>query len=162
MQCELCGTEAQLEATRIAGSTLRACPACAGSGRKATERETLGQQVWVAQALAKRAHRQRAREDELPERVLVADCGSRVRNARQQRGWDHARLAQEAAEKKSIIAAVEAGHHHPAEKLLRKLERLLGIRLTEDAEGEGQASAGGRKAEALTMGDLLRKALDEG
>ena len=45
---------------------------------------------------------------------------------------------------------------------MRKLERLLGIRLTEDAEGQGPASAGGRKAEALTMGDLLKQALDEG
>ncbi|RZD30892.1 MAG: TIGR00270 family protein [Methanobacteriota archaeon] len=99
--------------------------------------------------------------DETPSDVLIADCGVRVRQARQQRGWDHAQLAQKAAEKKSIIASVEAGHHHPAEKLVRKLERLLGIKLTEAAEGEGQASAGGRKAEALTMGDLLKQALDE-
>lgn len=160
MQCELCGRESELVATQVAGTVLRACSACAGSGRKATSREAMGQEAWVAQALAKRARRQQL-NDETPSDVLIADCGVRVRQARQQRGWDHAQLAQKAAEKKSIIAAVEAGHHHPAEKLVRKLERLLGIKLTEAAEGEGQASAGGRKAEALTMGDLLKQALDE-
>ncbi|MEC9353820.1 MAG: hypothetical protein VX686_01025, partial [Candidatus Thermoplasmatota archaeon] len=106
MQCELCGTEAQLEATRVAGSVLRACSACAGSVRKATEREELGQQVWVANALEKRALRQRARDEELPERVLAADCGSRVRSARRKQGWNQAQLAQRAAEKKSVIAAI--------------------------------------------------------
>ena len=126
MQCELCGAEAQLEATRVAGSVLRACSTCAGSGRKATAREAMGQEAWVAQALAKRARRQQL-NDEAPGDVLVADCGVRVRQARQQRGWDHAQLAQKAAEKKSIIASVEAGHHHPAEKLVRKLERLCAL-----------------------------------
>ena len=161
MQCELCGREAALVATRVAGTVLHACSACTGSGRKATAREAMGQVAWVTQSLAKRAHRQQV-NDEAPGDMLVTDCGARVRKARQQRGWDHTQLAQKAAEKKSIIASVEAGHHHPAEKLVRKLERLLGIRLTEDAEGQGPASAGGRKAEALTMGDLLKQALDEG
>ena len=159
MQCELCGAEAQLEATRVAGSVLRACSACAGSGRRATERETLGQQVWVADALEKRARRQRARDEELPERVLVADCGSRVRSARQQRGWDQAQLAQRAAEKKSVIAAVETGAREPDDKLLRKLERLLSLKLTESAAAPVVAS--NRRASALTMGDLLKQALDK-
>ncbi len=159
MQCELCGAEAQLEATRVAGSVLRACFACADSGRRATERETLGQQVWVANALEKRARRQRARDEELPERVLVADCGSRVRSARQQRGWDQAQLAQRAAEKKSVIAAVETGAREPDDKLLRKLERLLSLKLTESAAAPVVAS--NRRASALTMGDLLKQALDK-
>ena len=159
MQCELCGAEAQLEATRVAGSVLRACSACAGSGRQATERETLGQQVWVANALEKRARRQRARDEELPDRVLVADCGSRVRSARQQRGWDQAQLAQRAAEKKSVIAAVETGAREPDDKLLRKLERLLSLKLTESAAAP--VVAGNRRASALTMGDLLKQALDK-
>ena len=159
MQCELCGAEAQLEATRVAGSVLRACSACAGSGHRATERETLGPQVWVANALEKRARRQRARDEELPERVLVADCGSRVRGARQQRGWDQAQLAQRAAEKKSVIAAVETGAREPDDKLLRKLERLLSLKLTESAAAPVVAS--NRRASALTMGDLLKQALDK-
>ena len=159
MQCELCGVEAQLEATRVAGSVLRACSACADSGRRATERETLSPQVWVANALEKRARRQRARDEELPERVLVADCGSRVRSARQQRGWDQAQLAQRAAEKKSVIAAVETGAREPDDKLLRKLERLLSLKLTETAAAPVVAS--NRRASALTMGDLLKQALDK-
>ena len=159
MQCELCGAEAQLEATRVAGSVLRACSACAGSGRRATDRETLGQQVWVASALEKRARRQRARDEELPERVLLTDCGSRVRSARQQRGWDQAQLAQRAAEKKSVIAAVETGAREPDDKLLRKLERLLSLKLTEAAATP--VVANDRRASALTMGDLLKQALDK-
>ena len=159
MQCELCGADAQLEATRVAGSVLRACSTCAGSGRRATERETLGQQVWVANALEKRARRKRARDEELPDRVLVADCGSRVRSARQQRGWDQAQLAQRAAEKKSVIAAVETGAREPDDKLLRKLERLLSLKLTETAAAPVVAS--NRRASALTMGDLLKQALDK-
>ena len=77
MQCELCGREAALVATQVAGTVLRACSACAGSGRKAPAREAMGQEAWVAQALAKRARRQQL-NDEAPGNVLVADCGVRV------------------------------------------------------------------------------------
>ena len=159
MQCELCGAEAQLEATRVAGSVLRACSTCAGSGRKATEREELGQQVWVANALEKRALRQRARDEELPERVLAADCGSRVRSARQKQGWNQAQLAQRAAEKKSVIAAIETGAREPDDKLLRRLERLLSLKLTESTAAPVMVSD--KRASALTMGDLLKQELEK-
>ena len=140
-------------------SPARCCAPVPPAPAPVTERETLGPQVWVANALEKRARRQRARDEELPERVLVADCGSRVRSARQQRGWDQAQLAQRAAEKKSVIAAVETGAREPDDKLLRKLERLLSLKLTESAAAPVVAS--NRRASALPMGDLRKQALDK-
>jgi len=115
--------------------------------------------VWVANALEKRALRQRARDEELPERVLVADCGSRVRSARQQRGWNQAQLAQRTAEKKSVIAAVETGAREPDDKLLRRLERLLSLKLTESTAAPVVVSD--KRASALTMGDLLKQELEK-
>ena len=69
MQCELGGREAALVATRVAGTVLHACSACTGSGRKATAREAMGQEAWVTQSLAKRAHRQQV-NDEAPGDML--------------------------------------------------------------------------------------------
>ena len=67
----------------------------------------------------------------MDEFVLVKDYGSIVRKAREKAGLNHSSLASKISEKKSILTSVETGKMTPNEKLIKKLENYLKIKLTE-------------------------------
>ena len=76
------------------------------------------------------------------------------------KGLDHASLASKISEKKSILTSVEAGNMKPNEKLIKKLENSLGIKLVEKVEVES-APRSSQSSKALTMGDLLKQAMEK-
>ena len=114
----------------------------------------------MSQALEKRRQRDRYEELEPDEYVLVSNYGSRVRRAREKKGLGHANLAIKISEKKSILTSVEAGNMKPNEKLIKKLENALGIELLEKVEVQSDTSSN-QTNKALTMGDLLKQAMDK-
>ena len=161
MLCEMCGTEsASLETRKVSGSVLRLCSSCGEMGSQTSFRESIGHRAYVAQALEKRKQRERYEDIEPDEYVLVSNYGSMVRRARQKKGLDHASLASKISEKKSILTSVEAGNMKPNEKLIKKLENSLGIKLVEKVEVESAPSSN-QSSKALTMGDLLKQAMEK-
>ena len=161
MLCEMCGTEsASLETRKVSGSVLRLCSSCGEMGSQTSFRESIGHRAYVAQALEKRKQRERYEDIETDEYVLVSNYGSMVRRAREKKGLDHASLASKISEKKSILTSVEAGNMKPNEKLIKKLENSLGIKLVEKVEVESAPSSN-QSSKALTMGDLLKQAMDK-
>ena len=161
MLCEICGTEsASLETRKVSGSVLRLCSSCGEMGSQTSFRESIGHRAYVAQALEKRKQRARYEDIEPDEYVLVSNYGSMVRRAREKKGLDHASLASKISEKKSILTSVEAGNMKPNEKLIKKLENSLGIKLVEKVEVESAPSSN-QSSKALTMGDLLKQAMDK-
>ena len=161
MLCEMCGTEsASLETRKVSGSVLRLCRSCGEMGSQTSFRESIGHRAYVAQALEKRKQRERYEDIEPDEYVLVSNYGSMVRRAREKKGLDHASLASKISEKKSILTSVEAGNMKPNEKLIKKLENSLGIKLVEKVEVES-APRSNQSSKALTMGDLLKQAMDK-
>ncbi len=161
MLCEMCGTEsASLETRKVSGSVLRLCSSCGEMGSQASFRESIDHRAYVAQALEKRKQRERYEDIEPDEYVLVSNYGSMVRRAREKKGLDHASLASKISEKKSILTSVEAGNMKPNEKLIKKLENSLGIKLVEKVEVESAPSSN-QSSKALTMGDLLKQAMDK-
>ena len=161
MLCEMCGAEsASLESRKVSGSILRLCSSCGDMGSQTSYRDSIGHRAYVAQTLEKRQQKNRYEEIEPDEYVLVKDYGLIVRRAREKVGLDHASLANKISEKKSILTSVEAGNMKPNEKLIKKLENYLKIKLTEKIETstESQSSSPGK---ALTMGDLLKQAMDK-
>jgi|TARA_B100001750_G_scaffold31539_1_gene21570 putative transcription factor len=102
----------------------------------------------------------RYREIEPDETVLVSDYGVVVRQAREKSGLDHATLASKISEKKSIVASVESGNMRPNEKLIKKLENFLKIKLTENVESDPEPTSK-KSSKSLTMGDLLKQAMEE-
>ena len=160
MLCEMCGTEsASLETRKVSGSVLRLCSSCGEMGSQTSFRESIGHRAYVAQALEKRKQRERYEDIEPDEYVLVSNYGSMVRRAREKKGLDHASLASKISEKKSILTSVEAGNMKPNEKLIKKLENSLGIKLVEKVEVES-APRSNQSSKALTMGDLLKQAME--
>ena len=161
MLCEMCGTEsASLETRKVSGSVLRLCSSCGEMGSQTSIRESIGHRAYVAQALEKRKQRERYEDIEPDEYVLVSNYGSMVRRAREKKGLDHASLASKISEKKSILTSVEAGNMKPNEKLIKKLENSLGIKLVEKVEVESAPSSN-QSSKALTMGDLLKQAMEK-
>tara|TARA_B100001029_G_scaffold157259_1_gene143183 strand:- start:584 stop:1072 length:489 start_codon:yes stop_codon:yes gene_type:complete len=161
MLCEICGTEsASLETRKVSGSVLRLCSSCGEMGSQTSFRESIGHRAYVAQALEKRKQRARYEDIEPDEYVLVSNYGSMVRRAREKKGLDHASLASKISEKKSILTSVEAGNMKPNEKLIKKLENSLGIKLVEKVEMEATPSSN-QSSKALTMGDLLKQAMEK-
>ena len=157
MLCELCGSEAKfLKDMKIEGSVLKVCPGCAPLGTEPTERERLGVKGYVNQQLQKRARRMTTRSPFEGVQELAPDYAARVRKAREQRGWDHETLARNLNEKKNLITKVESGTFHPPDKLVKKLERTLNIKLMEAVEDD--TPVGQAPGSALTLGDLITQA----
>ena len=161
MLCEMCGIEsASLDTRKVSGSVLRLCSSCGEMGSQTSFRESIGHRAYVAQALEKRKQRERYEDIEPEEYDLVSNYGSVVRRAREKKGLDHASLASKISEKKSILTSVEAGNMKPNEKLIKKLENSLGIKLVEKVEVES-APRSNQSSKALTMGDLLKQAMEK-
>ena len=159
MLCEMCGAEsAVLGPRKVSGSILQLCSSCGGLGSETSYRDSIGHRAYVAETLEKRQQKNRYEEIEPDEFVLVKDYGSIVRKAREKAGLNHSSLASKISEKKSILTSVETGKMTPNEKLIKKLENYLKIKLTEKVETTTTSSSSG---EALTMGDLLKQAMDK-
>ncbi len=160
MLCEMCGAEsATLEPRKVSGSILRLCKLCGDMGSQTTYRDSIGHRAHVAQTLEKRKQKDRYEEIDPDDSVLIKDYGRIVRQSREKAGLDHATLASKISEKKSILTSVEAGNIKPDEKLIKKLENFLKIKLTEKIE-ESNISSSKPSGKALTMGDLLKQAID--
>jgi putative transcription factor len=155
----MCGAEsAVLGPRKVSGSILQLCSSCGGLGSETSYRDSIGHRAYVAETLEKRQQKNRYEEIEPDEFVLVKDYGSIVRKAREKAGLNHSSLASKISEKKSILTSVETGKMTPNEKLIKKLENYLKIKLTEKVESTTTSSSSG---EALTMGDLLKQAMDK-
>ena len=156
----MCGAEsAVLTPRKTSGSVLQVCSNCSSMGSEPTHRESIGHRAYVAQTLEKRQMKTRYQEIDT-EDVLVKNYGELVRRGREKLNLDHVSLASKISEKKSIIASVEAGNMKPTEKLIKKLENFLKIKLTErvDLSSNTETSSSNQ---SLTMGDLIKQAMEK-
>ena len=65
---------------------------------------------------------------------LLSDYGFAIRRAREARGMSHEELALEIKEKSSLIKKLEREDLRPEDNVRKRLERVLGISLTETIE----------------------------
>ena len=157
----MCGSEsAMLSPRKISGSVIRVCSSCGDLGSEPTHRESIGHRAYVAQTLQKRNMKRRYSDIDTDDKVLISNYGAVVRKAREKLGMNHATLASKISEKKSIVTSVESGNMRPNEKLIKKLENFLKIRLMENV-GSGPEIKSKKSGEGLTMGDLLKQAMEE-
>ena len=149
-----------LSPRKISGSVIRVCSSCGDLGSEPTHRESIGHRAYVAQTLQKRNMKRRYSDLDTDDEVLISNYGAVVRKAREKLGMDHATLASKISEKKSIVTSVESGNMRPNEKLIKKLENFLKIKLMENVES-GPEIKSKKSGEGLTMGDLLKQAMEE-
>lgn len=157
--CEMCGADvARTKTVVVEGTVLSVCPSCARFGEEVNAPQTRRRAAppVVAERLEARRRRMTPRDvfSGQDEEDLAPDYGDRIRRAREARGWRQADLGAKINERATIIAKVESGAMVPSENLLRRLERTLGITLTEKVP-EPVARRASRAREAPTLGDLL-------
>ena len=157
MICEMCGKEVPfLKTVDVEGSRLQVCGSCSKFGTVAPSPKEKGDVPVVAARLEQREKRLKERDVfEGMTLELVDDYPDRIRKARQQHGWSQEELGKMLNEKKSVVAKLESGDIRPDEKLVKKLEGSLGIRLMEPVKNV-QINVGGGGGKGLTLGDFLK------
>jgi putative transcription factor len=169
MLCELCGKEAgATKPVFIEGTKLNVCQNCmrfgaehkaqssgGGSGGKANA--PVPSAAIIEERLQKREKRMQTKDvyANTQSVELIDDYGRVIKEARTAAGMDLEQFAASIFEKKGILAKVEANDLVPDEKLMKKIEKALNIKLTEVV----QSSAGTNKAPGtkMTLENFIKK-----
>jgi putative transcription factor len=149
-ECEVCGRKsAELYLVDIEGAQMRACKRCS-AGKQVLQ--TFGKEQQTRTQVHSRT------EEESDE--IIEDYGRVIRGARQALGLPARVLAERINEKESTIVRVESGHALPDDRLARKLEHALGIKLI-IKEGRNRQHYSQSRPQGVTLGDaaIIRKDL---
>nr|AAU83084.1 predicted transcription factor [uncultured archaeon GZfos26E7]QNR61616.1 hypothetical protein GZ18C8_63 [uncultured archaeon GZfos18C8] len=147
MQCEICGSNIRGKAHRVIleGTELNVCDACAKYGHevKQVPKATATGRVPAGKVSAGRVPAgitfrtgSRRRPDMFDQMTdeLLSDYGFAIRRAREARGMSQEELALAIKEKASLLKKLEREDLRPEDSVRKKLERVLGISLTETIE----------------------------
>ena len=172
--CEMCGKEVPVtKPVFIEGSRLSVCQNCAkfGDDYRASQSKSgapgPSAQV-IEQRLQRREQRMQTKDvyrgSETVE--LIDDYGGVIKKARLAKGMDLDEFAASILEKRGILAKVEANDLIPDDKLVKKLEKALDIKLTEAVSSGGRIGGGQSLQAFLHLADdhrldLARVALGE-
>ncbi len=163
MICEMCGKEVPLtRAVFIEGTKLEVCPHCSKFGdefrgsRPKGAAPAASPQV-IEQRLQRREQRMKGRDiyRGTEDIELIDDYGGAIRKARMEKGMDREQFAASIFEKKGILAKIESNDLIPDDKMVKKLEKALGIKLTETVKSGG--NIGGGQSTRMSLGDFIKK-----
>jgi putative transcription factor len=162
MLCELCGkTMPFTKSVIIDGAKLEVCSECAkfGEDYKSTpEGSTGGNKTVIEQRLERRQKRMGTKDvyAQAKSVEIVENYGKVIREAREAKGMDLEDFSNFINEKKGTIAKIETNKLVPDDKLVKKIEKALDIKLLEAVSlGMIQESGGG--AGKMTLGDFFKK-----
>ncbi len=166
MPCEMCGKEVpRLRKVQIGASVLEVCNECAKFGsdivREAPKGDpiTSGTAAIAAPPEPRTYNRAPQRQRDALSRgelELADDYSKRISKARQEKGWTQDKLAKRMNEKKSVVSRLETAEMRPSEKLIKKLENELDIKLKERMEFQVETSKKTVGTGGVTLGDLIK------
>jgi putative transcription factor len=158
MQCETCGKDVKVGLrVKLEGSVIFTCESCAKYGEVVAEVKT------APKAEKKPVFEQPRRPVFQPSgeeyvESLVENFHSVIKNAREKMGWKQEDLAKKLNEPMSMVHRLETeAHFEPSDELVRKLQKVLGVKLKESvkADGMGGLKSGSKNAKDLTLGDVV-------
>jgi len=162
MICELCGRNVpRLKKVIIEGVILNVCDECAKFGKEIKGNKIPKDVKYLPPEVVRERleRKRRKRKDYLEEEeVLIDDYPRVIREARERMGLTQDELAKKILEKKTVISKIERGEMRPDEKLIKKLEKALNIKLKEKVSPLYRKEEE-KKSGALTLGDLIKGAL---
>ncbi|QSG09362.1 multiprotein bridging factor aMBF1 [Halapricum desulfuricans] len=177
VQCEMCGKETSSPNTvKIEGAELQVCDECAEFGTEVTTEQSSTSTKYSTGSSSSSSTsgststasgssssggsggggRRRDMFDEMDE--VAQDYDERIRSAREAADLSQEDLAKNLNEKASLIRKLEHGETLPSDDVQRKLERELGIDLSEgstpdeDTEWESGSASG-----EYTLGDVVER-----
>ena len=163
MICEMCGRDVpQTRTVIVEGSRLNVCPACARFGEDFKTSSSGGAPVTqsvIEERLEKRERRMKSKDIYAGSTSveLVDDYGGVIRAAREAKGMDLEKFASSILEKKGTIAKIESNSLIPDDKIIKKIEKALGIKLTETVQS-GAAVGPGGSGDRMTLANFIKKA----
>ena len=127
MECELCGKDCQnLKKVEIEGTIVEVCDSCARFGIKSFE---IGKPSEKQKGMYKPIKREIDFSSLESRAELIEGYGAYVKKARLAKGLNIEQLAKRLNEKASVLRRIEHEQMRPDEKLVKKIERFLGIEL---------------------------------
>jgi putative transcription factor len=156
MQCETCGKDVKVgKKIKLEGSVIFACEACAKYGEVVAEVKTAKPAEKKPVFEQPRRMVYQAPGEEYVE-SLVEDFHSVIKNAREKRGWKQEDLAKKINEPMSVVHRLETeAHFEPSDELVRKLQKVLGVKLREKTKVEGGGAKSRGNSKDLTLGDIV-------
>lgn len=143
MPCEICGRDEEKYIIVVEGAKLKVCEECS----------SLGKIIWEAPKSATTPQAQSFFKPK-EEIDIVEGYGEIIASARKKLGLPIEVLAERINEKVSFLERIEKEKTKPNEKVARKLEKELGIKLFETIiESSAQSSSLSKKE--LTLGDII-------
>ncbi|MET1160233.1 MAG: multiprotein bridging factor aMBF1 [Thermoprotei archaeon] len=155
--CEICGREVKYSylcrTVVLDNATVKVCPDCYRRLIKEGRIKTATQTVQKPSSTKTRQN--------IPTRILessyeiVEDYATKIKRAREKKGWSQAVLAQKVQVSENVIKRIEAGRLKPGIQLARKLEKILGITLLEPVVEEYKSFTN-KEEDYLTIGDIIK------
>ena len=158
MQCELCGREANCKPALVDGVRMMLCPSCMrhGKGIEIAPESSLPTKKSVVGRIRKSKEKD-VYEDMKTE--LVSGWNKIIKDARERKNLTREELGFRIGERTVTISKIENGDLRPSDKVVKKLEKELDIKLVEKVEGISSrglstTSSSGR---GLTLGDFIKR-----
>ncbi len=142
MECEICGSEEAGYLILVEGAKLSVCRDCSTTGKL------------IRGPQPKPASAQDGGFPSRREKEVAEGYGRMIAEARKSMGLPLEVLAERINEKHSFLERVEHERTLPDEKLCRKLEKELGIKLLQEVS-EGAPVASSSSKGGITLGDIL-------
>ncbi len=136
MECEICGKELPENnpiRAKIEGSIMIVCKECSKLGKiqKAPPKpKFVKQNNQSKRKNTTQKNRPYSRSKE-PTEELIEDFSHEIRKARESKNWSREDLGRKINERVSVITRIETGKMTPDNKLTKKLEKALDIKLLE-------------------------------
>lgn len=161
MICEMCGKDVpQTKTVIVEGSRLNVCPNCSrfGEDYRANQSGAPISSTVIEQRLEKREKRMKTKDIYAGTTTteLVDDYGGVIREAREAKGMDLEQFAASILEKKGTISKIEANTLIPDDKMIKKIEKALGIKLTEMVQAGGTVGGGRNNSDKMTLGNFIK------
>lgn len=153
MECELCGREVGKRfSVKIEVSTMEVCGGCVRYGEKITAPKAFIRGP-SGQSPIRKTSSTPIKDFMGPD--LFDDFPNIIRVTRERKGMTQEQLGKLINERESVINRMESGKMRPDEKLIRKLESTLHVKITGKVEGEKVSAQRPDKRE-LTLGDVVK------
>lgn len=146
INCDLCGKVDELLLKAVVESVeLNLCPACSKFGKV----------IGHVKKEIPRAVQKKIQPEEEKVELLVEDYAKIIKNKRESMGLSQKDFALRINERESTVHKIETGAFTPPISLAKKLEKILGVKITEQHE-ERHGLAKERKVEGFTLGDFIK------
>ncbi len=153
MSCELCGRESKgCRAALVDGVKMMLCQDCMrhGEGVADIAKTPTSVERVVFQRIRKSTPKDIYKN---MEKELVSNWSDVIKEAREKKGLTREELGFKIEERTVTISKIENGDLRPSDKIVKKLEKELGISLLETVK---EVSTVHHSSEGMTLGDFIK------